>query len=335
MSLHRQLGAFNPDYGYHFVPGLKARVEHHGGGYLVKVNEAGFRSNNEFVAEKPPGTFRALLFGDSFTAGDGVSNGARYSEVLEELVPGLQVYNFGVPGTGPDEHLLIYRNAARGIDHDLVIIGVWVENIRRVMMRYRPGLKSTTGELLWMPKAYFTLGPDGELVRGNDPVPRDQVPTEELDEEDRAGMMKVTGLRATRHIPQSVRKVIQRTTKYDTLPEYQSPDSPGWRLLSAILRTWTAESSVPVIVMPIPTSRHLDETTSAEHYQARYAELADPPRVTISDPLPKLLEYPVEERLTFRFSQDDDHPTKRYHRVLAELLAPAVTEVREATAQHA
>lgn len=335
MSLHRQLGTYNPDFGYHFVPGLKARVEHHGGGYLVKVNESGFRSNHEFTPEKPAGTYRILLFGDSFTAGDGVSNGSRYSEVLEEVVPDAQVFNFGLPGTGTDEQYLIYQHAARGIEHDLVIVGVWVENIRRVLARYRPGLQSTTGELMWLPKAYFTLDEEGSLVRGNDPVPRDQVSTDDLDEEHRKAMMRITGLRATRHVPKRVRELAKRATGYDILPEYQSPDSEGWRLLSTILRRWTGELDVPAVIMPIPTARHVEEVSAAEHYQARFREVEDPPRVTVHDPLPDVQAYPMEERLKFRFSDEDDHPTKAYHRVLGESLASAVRRVREADPQTA
>jgi carbamoyltransferase len=68
---------YHPTYGFHFIPGVKARIPHESGGYLVRANAAGFRSDREFVAERTPGRRRALLFGDSYTAGDGVSNGAR------------------------------------------------------------------------------------------------------------------------------------------------------------------------------------------------------------------------------------------------------------------
>ena len=41
--------------------------------------------------------------GDSFTAADGVSNRQRYSDLLEARLPGIEVYNFGLPGTGTDQ----------------------------------------------------------------------------------------------------------------------------------------------------------------------------------------------------------------------------------------
>ena len=101
-------------------------MDHESGGYLVRVNDQGFRSEHEFVREKTPGTRRVLLFGDSFTAGDGVRNRDRYGDVLEELIPGLEVYNFGLPGSGTDQQYLIFREWADRFEHDLVIVAVLV-----------------------------------------------------------------------------------------------------------------------------------------------------------------------------------------------------------------
>ena len=36
--MSRQLFQYHPTVGYHFVPGLKARVEHEAGGYLMRTN---------------------------------------------------------------------------------------------------------------------------------------------------------------------------------------------------------------------------------------------------------------------------------------------------------
>ena len=75
---------YDPDIGYRFVPHLKTRVASPDGGYLVRTNGQGFRNDREF--ERDDSTPRILVFGDSFTAGDGVSNGSRYSDVLETLL---------------------------------------------------------------------------------------------------------------------------------------------------------------------------------------------------------------------------------------------------------
>ena len=90
---------YHPVVGLRFIPGLRIRVDHEGGGYLVRTNAAGFRSEREFEPARTDGRTRILLFGDSFTAGDGVSNVHRFGDVLETLVPDVEVYNFGLPGT--------------------------------------------------------------------------------------------------------------------------------------------------------------------------------------------------------------------------------------------
>ena len=114
----RSIFQYHPTYGFHFNPGVKARIPHEGGGNLVRANAAGFRSDREFVPPRTPGYRRVLLFGDSYTAGDGVSNGARYGDLLEKQVPGLEVYNYGLPGTGTDQHYLVYADVARRIEHE-------------------------------------------------------------------------------------------------------------------------------------------------------------------------------------------------------------------------
>ena len=77
--MSRSILQYDPVIGHTFIRGLRTRVWHESGGFLMRVNEAGFRSEHEFVREKAPGTFRVLLFGHSFPAGHGVSNPAAAS----------------------------------------------------------------------------------------------------------------------------------------------------------------------------------------------------------------------------------------------------------------
>ena len=133
----RQLFEYHPVIGYRYIPGIKVRVPHEGGGYLMRVNGSGFRCPHEFVAAQSPGRPRVLLCGDSFSAGEGVSDGYRYGDLLEKSIPGLEVYNLALPGTGTDQQYLAYQEFGRGLEHDLLLLGVLVENILRVKARYR------------------------------------------------------------------------------------------------------------------------------------------------------------------------------------------------------
>ena len=66
-GIDKQLFEYHPIIGYRFIPNLQTRVQHESGGYLVKVNSLGFRSEIEFNKLKKEGYKRVLLFGDSFT----------------------------------------------------------------------------------------------------------------------------------------------------------------------------------------------------------------------------------------------------------------------------
>jgi len=68
---------YHPLVGHTYMPNVKMRVPGVSGGYLVRTNGAGFRADREFLQERKPGVFRALLFGDSQSAGDGTSNSLR------------------------------------------------------------------------------------------------------------------------------------------------------------------------------------------------------------------------------------------------------------------
>ena len=82
---------YHPRVGYTYMPGTELRLPGPGDGCLVRANQAGFRSDREFVSRREPGVFRAFLFGDSQSAADGVDNSQRYSDLLEKALPGLEV----------------------------------------------------------------------------------------------------------------------------------------------------------------------------------------------------------------------------------------------------
>src|SRR5215470_9759318 len=122
------ISQYHPRIGFTLLPNVRSRIPWETGGYLVRTNGAGFRSDHEFVPERTAGKFRAILFGDSQTAGDGNSNAQRYSDVAPQLVDDLEIFNYGLPATGTDQHYLTYLDCAN-VEHDLTIIGLHVENV--------------------------------------------------------------------------------------------------------------------------------------------------------------------------------------------------------------
>ena len=330
----RSIFQYHPTYGYHFIPGVKARIPHEGGGYLVRANAAGFRSDREFVAVRTPGRRRVLLFGDSYTAGDGVSNGARYGDLLEKYVPGIEVYNYGLPGTGTDQHYLVYAGVAPRIEHDLVIVAVLVENIRRVVAHYRL-FENADGARVALAKPYFSLDAGEHLTLHNVPVPPDEVsldalPAEEREHVDRGGDLPLVR-RALNLLGPRVKSLLQSAVGQNPLPAYDSADDPAWRLLRAILVRWVSESTSPVLIVPLPLYHYVEGIADPSAYQARFAELERTTRARVHDPLPDLLTLPMSERRALRFERDV-HPTPLAHNYLAKSIASAVAPFMHTTA---
>jgi carbamoyltransferase len=329
----RSIFQYHPTYGFHFIPGVKARIPHEGGGYLVRANAAGFRSDREFVPTRSPGHRRALLFGDSYTAGDGVSNGARYGDLLETRVPGLEVYNYGLPGTGTDQHYLVYADVAPRIEHDLVIIAVLVENIRRVVAHYRL-FETAEGKTVALAKPYFTLH-DETLTLHNVPVPPAQValdalPHDERQHVDRGGDLPLVR-RALNLLGPGVKSVLQSALGQNPLPAYDSPLDPAWQLLRAILVRWVHESTVPVLIVPLPLYHYVEGIADPVAYQSRFAEIARDTSARVHDPLPSLVRLSGTERRALRFERDV-HPTPFAHDQLARSIATAVAPLITANA---
>jgi carbamoyltransferase len=324
--MSRQLFEYHPVVGYRFVPNLKARVPHESGGYLVQANEQGFRSNRAFAAERAAGARRALVFGDSFTAGDGVSNGKRYTERLEEKLPGVEVYNYGLSGTGTDQQYLVWREFAQDVAHDAVVIAVLVENVRRVTSRYRRYADLTGRELVYG-KPYYTLE-SGELTLHHMPPPREPIREEDLPPEEREAVDRGGRFHLLRQVVSAVgaKDVVQRITRYNPVPEYDAANTPAWLLMRAILSRWVRALTKPAVLMPLPLYQHVEETSDPSGYQARFRELADELGCSLHDPLPDLLRYPSEQRRRFRFEKDV-HPTPEGHEALAASLAPALARV--------
>jgi len=324
----RQLYEYHPVIGYRFIPNLRVRIPHEGGGYLMQVNEQGFRSDRPYGAARTPGHRRVLVFGDSFTAGDAVPNRQRYTELLEPALSArgsapVEFYNFGLSSTGTDQHYLIWQHFARGIDHDLVMIVVFVENIRRVAAQFRPHHDEQGRERIYA-KPYYRLD-DGALQLCGVPPRRDPYEEHELSAEQGAAVDHGGRLPLLRKIVNAlgVRDMVQKMTQYQPLPHYDSANNPDWLLMRAILTEWIAAIGKPVLLVPLPLPQHLDQTCDASGYQARFAELAAATHCMLHDPLPELLNIPALARRLLRWEKDI-HFTPAGHKALASSLEPVL-----------
>lgn len=332
--MQRSLFEYHPVLGYRFIPGLKTRVAHEGGGYLVQVNGSGFRCRHEVTDAKPVGTRRILLFGDSHTAGDGVSNGKRFGDVLETLLPApTQVLNFGLPGTGTDQQYLAWREFAAHVQHDLLLVVVQVENIQRVAARYRYYADEQGRRVLYA-KPYFELV-EGRAVLRQVPPPAAPLDPSAADDGSIDHVARYPALsRAVRALTRSewarkllvssgVKDRVQGAMGYQPVPHYASARNPAWQLMSAILREWIAEHAGPALIVPLPFYHYVAGLSDARPYQARFRELAATLDCAFFDPLPAL-QAQSAEAIRRMYFENDGHPTVEGHAAIAEVLAPAV-----------
>ena len=221
---------------------------------------------------------------------------------------------------------MIFKELSSGIDSDVIVIAVLVENIRRITARYRPFINSK-GEEQWLAKPYYTLNLN-KLILHHVPVPKRPLKKEDLALEDVVdpGGRFPWVRRCVNKFGPRFKGIVQSFTNYDPVPEYKYDNHPSWRLMSAILENWISSTDTPVILMPIPLYQHVEENASPKHYQARFREVAAETGAILHDPLIDLASYSKEDRRNFRFNKDI-HPTPQYHMALADSLAPVLRSV--------
>ena len=109
---------------------LPARGEAYTIDQVVRTNRYRLR-DDEFPRSKPPGEFRILVLGDSFTFGLGVAHDDLYTEQVEQFldeIPGCapaQVINAGVAGYNTTQELIYLLREGLSFQPDLVVLGFY------------------------------------------------------------------------------------------------------------------------------------------------------------------------------------------------------------------
>jgi tetratricopeptide (TPR) repeat protein len=148
---------YHPRYGWRPRANLtKARFDSQA---PVSTNSRGWRNLRDFAFEKPPSVKRLVLVGDSFTYGEQEEDEHIWPAVLQEALPACQVINLGVHGYGTDQQLLVLQDEGVRYHPDIVVVGFFVHNVYRNVLRFRDYAKPR-----------FVLV-DGALELTNVPVP--------------------------------------------------------------------------------------------------------------------------------------------------------------------
>ncbi len=105
---------------YRLVPGVD-----YGAG--LRGNRLGYPGRDVETAKRA-GVFRIAALGDSFAVGPTVPFPENYLSRLEQGLPGVEVDNFGVSGTGPREYQAILQRDVWQFQPDLVLVSIFVGN---------------------------------------------------------------------------------------------------------------------------------------------------------------------------------------------------------------
>jgi len=154
----------DPLYGWKKRPATTLRVQTAEYDVTQTINALGLRGP-ETTREKPPGTRRVLLLGDSFLEGYTVDEGDLVSTQLETLLQldggaPVEVLNAGTAGYSTDQELLYFENEGRTFEPDVTVLLFYVNDV----------FFNVNGSYWRGEKPYFEPTDSGPALRGV-PVP--------------------------------------------------------------------------------------------------------------------------------------------------------------------
>lgn len=315
---HRNLLRYDEQLGHLYVPNLTMRIPYSEKPYFIRTNKQGFRSNINYDVQNPNDKPRILFLGDSYTAGDGVANEKRFTDIVAAEF-GVDSYNFGLSGSGVDQQYLIYKNIANSYEHDLLVIAPHITDILRNLLDGRVAVDGYTGCKTAIPKPFFTLENEN-IVLHNVPVP--------IERElifDNTGSTRffepspeLKRLFDT-YVPQKVKARLLRLQWSKELDGYQSENNPKWllmrRLIEEIIRLAGKKS---ILLVPLPY--HLPGMNP--DYRSHFIHLAEQyENVFFVDILEK---FKLEKDAYKLYFKKDEHYSEYGHQVVAQAIIKSI-----------
>lgn len=151
-----------PDaYRHHrLVPNSTAEFRQRDFAYFQRVNNLGLRGV-DITVEKPAGTTRVLMLGDSFTMGKGVEDDETFSVLVESSLQqamaacgggNIEVLNGGIDSYAPVLSLLQFQRDLAPLDADLVILNLDHSDLIQEAAYRGQAVRGPNGEILAVPQ---------------------------------------------------------------------------------------------------------------------------------------------------------------------------------------
>lgn len=157
-----------PDAARHhkLVPDSFAEFNQRDFAYVQRVNRLGLRGR-EVEAVKPPGTYRIVMLGDSFTMGKGVKDDETFSAVLEQALGKnagtcgrtIEVLNGGVDSYAPVLESIQLAQDIAPLQPDLVVVNLDVSDLVQEAAYRSQAVRSADGEIVAVPQHAEPAGP--------------------------------------------------------------------------------------------------------------------------------------------------------------------------------
>lgn len=149
------------DYRHHrLVPNSRAEFRQQDFAYVQRVNNLGLRGVDTTL-EKPAGTYRIVMLGDSFTMGKGVKDDETFSVVLQQSLRQrlaqcngreVEVLNAGVDSYAPVLSFIQLRRDLTPLRPDLVILNLDVSDLTQEAAYRREAVRDEDGEIVAVPQ---------------------------------------------------------------------------------------------------------------------------------------------------------------------------------------
>jgi SGNH hydrolase-like domain, acetyltransferase AlgX len=327
VTLEGRLQEYDATLGFRLIPNSQGRLWGPEFDTVISINGAGVRQDSLVPHRRTPGTRRLLAIGDSFTFGHGVDVADRFTERLGADLPGLEVVNMGVWGTGTDQQLLLYSNEGVKYAPDLTILCYMVENIVRNGVDHRT---QPDGRLVGKPR--FVLERDALRLTGV-PVPREFV--RPRDDEPEFGDRWSSGVQFPfkrflrehsalyRLTHRGLSGPLHRALGTETVPfpEYAT-DRQEWLVTAAIIRAFAetaAANGSNFLLVVIPTIDYVLKSYAKPGPNELIERLAAATGIPLLDLTPELKR--VSQDGTMAYFPQDGHWTPEGHAVVARALA--------------